>query len=300
VNPFEAPGEWLKCALHAHTTNSDGELAPDKLARHYTRAGYNVLAITDHWVRTDAAADAILVIPSAELNCVLPNERDGHVLAFGIEADPRPLGREYGDLARTGEWIVENGGVAYLAHPYWSGVVPGTLELPDTVAGIEVYNAGCELEVGQGVSSVHWDVLLEAGARCFAIASDDTHYTGFDSDYGWTWVKAAARSRDAVLSALREGSFYASTGPLIRELHITEETVEVCCSPAQSVMLLAGRTKGAAISVGRLGYRHAAQVLERSDEGGVVRVLLDRPANAPFGRVEVVDLAGRKAWTNPV
>jgi hypothetical protein len=32
---FEAPGTWFRCALHAHTTNSDGELAPEFLARHY-------------------------------------------------------------------------------------------------------------------------------------------------------------------------------------------------------------------------------------------------------------------------
>jgi hypothetical protein len=299
VNPFEAPGEWLKCALHAHTTNSDGELAPDKLARHYARAGYDVLAITDHWVRTEAANDGILVVPSAELNAVLPEGRDGHVLAYGIEDDPRALGREYGDLARTGEWIVEHGGVAYLAHPYWSGIVPGTLELPETIAGIEVYNAGCELEVGQGISSVHWDVLLEAGAACFAIATDDTHYAGFDSDYGWTWLKAE-RTRESVLAALRDGSFYASTGPLIHDVRVNGRSVEVGCGPAHSVVLLAGSRRGAAISVTRLGYRHNATVLERSDEGGITRVLLERPADTPFARVEVVDLAGRKAWTNPL
>ena len=41
-------------ALHAHTTNSDGELAPRALARHYERAGYDVVALTDHWHRSDA------------------------------------------------------------------------------------------------------------------------------------------------------------------------------------------------------------------------------------------------------
>ena len=48
---------WLRCALHAHTTNSDGELAPELLVRHYEWAGYDVLAITDHWVRTDERLD---------------------------------------------------------------------------------------------------------------------------------------------------------------------------------------------------------------------------------------------------
>src|SRR4051812_39240186 len=45
-------GTWLRCQLHTHTTNSDGELSPDLLVRHFDWAGYDVLAITDHWVRT--------------------------------------------------------------------------------------------------------------------------------------------------------------------------------------------------------------------------------------------------------
>ena len=52
-NPWPVPGAWLRCALHAHTTNSDGELAPRTLVQHYERAGYDVLAVTDHWVRSD-------------------------------------------------------------------------------------------------------------------------------------------------------------------------------------------------------------------------------------------------------
>jgi hypothetical protein len=178
VDAFGREGEWLRCALHAHTTRSDGELAPEALAAHYARAGYDVVAITDHWRRTDAAADGLLVIASAELNCILPSARDGHVLALGIDAEPAELGRDYADLECTADWIEEHGGIAYLAHPYWTGAVPGGFDLPANVYGLEVYNAGCELETGRGLSSVHWDELLEAERRCFAIATDDSHHPG--------------------------------------------------------------------------------------------------------------------------
>jgi len=222
IDPWQEPGEWLRCALHAHTTNSDGELAPQLLAQHYARAGYDVLAITDHWVRTDAEpVGNLLVIPSVELNCILPDPiggaRDGHVLGFGISCEPAELaalGAEYADLARTADWIEEHGGVAYLAHPYWTGAIPGRLELPPNVVGIEVFNAGCELEVGRGLASVHWDELLEAGRLCAAIATDDSHHPGFDSDHAWTWVRSVERSAPAVLDALSSGSFYSSNGPL--------------------------------------------------------------------------------------
>src|SRR3954454_5631860 len=84
VSPFDAEGLWLRCALHAHTTNSDGELAPEMLVRHYDWAGYDVLAITDHWVRTvQPSTRKLLVIPSCELNATCgASGDDAHVLAL--------------------------------------------------------------------------------------------------------------------------------------------------------------------------------------------------------------------------
>src|ERR1700759_416544 len=73
MGPFDVDAPWLRCALHAHTTNSDGELAPDLLVRHYEWAGYDVLAITDHWARTvEASTRNLLVIPSADLAATGP------------------------------------------------------------------------------------------------------------------------------------------------------------------------------------------------------------------------------------
>jgi hypothetical protein len=300
IDVFAAGGEWLRCALHAHTTRSDGELAPEALAAHYARAGYDVLAITDHWRRTDASADGMLVIASAEVNCLLPDERDGHVLAFGIDAEPAELGREYAGLERTAGWIEEHGGIAYLAHPYWTGAVPGGVDLPPNVYGLEVYNAGCELETGRGLSSVHWDELLDAGERCLAIATDDSHHPGFDSDLAWAWVRAEERTQEGVLEALRTGAFYSSTGPLVHGVDRDGDAVEVRCSPCRSALLLAGKSKGSAAHAGRLAYCHRGRVVDHDDSGAITRARLEIPPGARYVRVEVADVAGRKAWTNPL
>src|SRR5262249_50793030 len=99
-DPFAASGMWLRCALHAHTTRSDGELSPDELVRLYERSGFDVLAITDHWVRTEApSTDGLLVIPSSELSCTVPGDPDGHLLAFGIDEDPLEFVRTRPELA---------------------------------------------------------------------------------------------------------------------------------------------------------------------------------------------------------
>ncbi len=302
TDPFTVEGEWLRCAFHAHTTGSDGELEPDALAAHYGRAGFDVLAITDHWKRTEAASNGrLLVLPSVELNCILPAARDGHVLGFGLSADAdlAALGAEYADLERTAGFITEHGGVAYLAHPYWTGVTPGSLELPENVAGIEVWNAGCELEVGRGLSSVHWDELLESGGRCFGLVTDDSHHPGFDSGHGWTWLRAPERSAEAVLAGLAAGSFYGSSGPVLHDVAVDGDEVEVRCSPARSVTLVSSRTEGAAVNAGRLGYRYAGEVLA-DDDRGITHARLRRPVGAGYARIEVTDATGNRAWTNPL
>jgi hypothetical protein len=302
VTAFEGDGVWLRCALHAHTTNSDGDFPPDKLVRHYEWAGYDVLAITDHWFRTvEQSTRKLLVIPSIELNATAGGpEHDAHVLALGVEADATIPEGEFSPLPEVVGWIAANGGVPYLAHTYWSGLRTEQWEECDGLVGIEVWNTGCELEIGRGDSSVHWDEALERGRRVFAIAADDSHHPGYDSGFAWTMVRAAERSQDAVLAALRSGSFYGSTGPEIAALTLDDDAVTVECSPAASVTLVSSRARGARANAGRLGYPKDAQILERDSAGLITAVRLERPHRVPYARVEVADATGRRAWTNPI
>jgi hypothetical protein len=299
VDPFVPDGTWLRCALHAHTTRSDGELEPEELIQGYEAAGFDVLAITDHWIRTEAAStDGLLVIPSSELSCRLPDWPDTHLLAFGIDQDPMEFVRTRPDLAGAAAWVAEHGGVSYLAHPYWTGLVPGEFGI-DGIAGIEVYNAGCELETGRGLSAVHWDDLLERGIRCFAIAADDTHHGDLDSRFAWVWARVRERTTEAVLEALANGSFYSSTGPQIHELGLEDGAVEVRCSPCQRVTLCSRRQRGSSVSAGATGYKHRGEILAESD-GEITAARLTIPPHVPYTRIEAVDAHGRRAWTNPV
>jgi predicted metal-dependent phosphoesterase TrpH len=99
----------LLAELHAHTTWSDGELTPAELVDLYGRAGFDVLAITDHVVHSsaeshvraetyrayldelDAEAErarrryGLLVAPGLELTVEDPDpRRAGHALAIGL------------------------------------------------------------------------------------------------------------------------------------------------------------------------------------------------------------------------
>ena len=86
--------------LHAHTTASDGMLAPRELVRLAVKHGVRVLAITDH-DSTDGLAEAmdearrhppLEIVPGLEINGDVPGRGDGgpaeiHVLGYAVDWD---------------------------------------------------------------------------------------------------------------------------------------------------------------------------------------------------------------------
>jgi predicted metal-dependent phosphoesterase TrpH len=96
----------LLCELHSHTTWSDGSLSPRELCDLYGRAGFDVLAVTDHTTArghiqeadykgylADLTTEAerarrlydLLVIPGLELTCDDPDPAQAaHALALGL------------------------------------------------------------------------------------------------------------------------------------------------------------------------------------------------------------------------
>jgi hypothetical protein len=300
TSPWQSEGDWLRCQLHAHTTNSDGEPTPAGLAEHYALAGFDVLAVTDHWHITAVEHDDILLIPSAELSGTLEGElEEADVLAYGI--DELPAARErFPSIAEAATWIVAQGGVAYLAHPYWSALsAEHYLEAPE-LSGIEVFNGGSEQQQGNGLSVVHWDAILAAGRDCHGIATDDSHYAGQDSRLAWTMVKTRERTREAVLEALRSGSLYGSSGPEIHDVRVDAGGVEVRCSPARSVALRSGRWDGCKVNADPLGMNWRGRVTERSADGAITAALFEPPEFHDWGRVEVEAPDGGRAWSGAV
>jgi hypothetical protein len=297
---FPLSGEWLRCALHAHTTNSDGDLPPAKLVNLYERAGYDVLCLTDHWVRTaEPSTERLLVIPGVELNAtVVGTGSDAHVLGIGIERDPVEPDGPYPDLDETVAWIHEAQGLPFLAHSYWSGLLHEEFADCEGLLGLEVWNSSCEVEIGRGVSGGHWDEALERGSRLTGLATDDTHHPGGDSDLGWVWARCTERSHAGVLAALETGAFYSSCGPVIDEIRVEDGSVWVTCTPAASITLLCGRMSGARVNAGRLGHCHRGRITATTPDGSITAARLTPEPDQPFGRVEVADALGRKAWTN--
>ena len=302
MNPFAAEGIWLRCALHAHTTNSDGELPPEMLVRHYEWAGYDVLAITDHWVRTvEPSTRKLLVIPSTELNACAPGvDDDAHVLALGVEADPVAPAGDFEPLADVVAWIVANGGVPYIAHTYWSGLRADQWE---DCEGLSGSRSGTPAASSRSAAATRRSTgTRRSSADGSSTGSSPTTRTipaTTAASRGRWCARRSARRRPC---STRFAPAPSTARPGRRSRASSSRTTRSSCrtSPARSVTLVSSRRRGARANAGRLGYPNASEVLERDANGLITACRLERPWDGPYGRLEVADADGGRAWTNPL
>lgn len=286
VNPFAGPGNWYRGNLHTHTTNSDGAHSPEEAVARYRAAGYDFLSLTDHSFVTEAASagDDLLLLTGTELDgdaCEIG--ASFHVVGFGLARG--------GEVPRSPKvnqaiaWILEHGGEAVLAHPYWSGLTYRDLLRCKGHVGIEVFNTVCEGMIAKGHSSVHWDDLLSRGRLLWGLAVDDCHRSR-GLGYASVMVKAPALTRDAIMQALRTGNFYSTNGPTIEEVALEGDRISVRASPVKQINFM---------SQSWLGQQH------RASEGETITEATFTPRGEErYVRVEICDGDGWRAWTNPV
>ena len=300
TGPFRGPGGWLRCQLHSHTTNSDGDATPQGLADHYARAGFDVLAITDHWHATSHQHDRVTVIASSELSARVPEQEleEAEVLAIGVGVVPERR-EHFATVELCAAWVREQGGVPFLAHPYWSGLSAHHVLDAPSLAGIELYNGGSELANGNGLSDELWDLVSHAGRACTGVATDDCHYPGHDSLLAWTMVRAQSRDQAAVLEALNAGRFYGSSGAALHDVRVGPDAIEVECSPAVAVTLRSGPWDGGRVNADPRRMNWRGQALSRSPQGLITAVRFRLPERWPWARVDVAAADGGRAWTNP-
>jgi len=289
-NPFELPGTWYKAALHTHTSSSDGAWWPEDVAKLYRKRGFDVLALTDHERTNDIRGlsdPGFLVINGIELHPLYPGHkcRNHHIVGLGLPHG-FPLSRAaQKDVRQCVQEIADTGGIAILAHPPGVSVRPHRYADMPGLAAFELWASHQQAMDGKGDREREWAAGLDAGIHLPAIAADDAHA---DSDVAtaWTWLKMKSLSKGSVLSAIRSGACYSSTGPEIKDFRVTAETVELRCSSCATVALLGPG--------GKKAVRRAP-----SKGRGISGHSISRP-DWPFVRAVVTDRAGNKAWTNPI
>ena len=300
LNPYAPEGRWLKVGLHMHTNRSDGALAPTEAVAAYRRDGYDAIAVTDHdhlFTPADIEDPGLLIIPAQEVHLGEDAEPgcSYHVVALDIQ---KPIPRQKSGQGAV-DAVREQGGLALLCHPLWSGM---RQEEMDAIAGcfaVEIWNGVCERMLNKGNSVFYWDsylsrfdpVGLEPGdpARpLWGVAVDDAHRYPEDLGMGWVWVQLAkdeARpTLEAILEALRRGSFYSTRGPRIESLILEGNRLAVYTSSAVSVRFVG--------SGGRVRSRVSGEHVKSAE--------YEITGEERYVRVEVEDRGGRSAWSNPI
>ncbi len=228
--PFALPGRFWRGNLHTHSNRSDGALSPAETAQIYRDAGYDFIALTDHFRpeygypitdTRDLRSVGFTTLIGAELHA--PRTEAGqewHIVAVGLPLDfPPPSDAETGpELARRAR---ATGAFIGMAHPSASLLTAADAESLDAAHSVEVYNALADRE-NRGDSWHLTDVLLNRGHRLTAYAADDAHLQPQDPPpcQAWVHVRAESLDPDALLTALIAGHFYSSTGPELYDVQI--------------------------------------------------------------------------------
>ncbi|MDJ0883679.1 MAG: DUF3604 domain-containing protein [Desulfobacterales bacterium] len=276
-------GPWHKGNLHLHTNRSDGRLALASVAEKYAAAGYDFIAITDHWKSycTNGEQQPLMILNGVELDGHDTLGCYFHVLALGL-ARPLP---ENGLLLDAMAEARDQGALLIWAHPHWTGNQAAEA-LPHDFDGLEIYNHSSQCEIGKGYATSHWDTVLENRPDFLGIAVDDAHFqprSGF-WDGGWVSVCAPECSRAAILDALRRRHFYASQGPRIDRLVVKDNWLGIDTTPIRCARLVGPRHRGKWI--------HHAHDFRRAE--------FQMPTDWSFVRLEIEDACGKQAWTNPL
>ena len=301
---FSKPGKFYRGNIHTHSTESDGALDPAEVCRRYKAKGYDFISLTDHFMGmfgypvTDTHPfrdDDFTTILGVELHSGANSLGEiWHILAVGLPLDFAPSNSPGNDPLpdqETGPEIAQRaanaGAFVAIAHPEWSGLSEADMKSIESAHAVEVYNHGCEVECDRASGLHAADILAQSGKRVNFIATDDAHFRYGDMDAfgGWVMVKAEANDPDALLSALKDGAMYASTGPEIHDIEIDGDEVRVKCSPSEGIAVL-GQT---AATVGDFGDDLTEACLD-----------ISRLKDSPWIRITVFGPHGKRAWSNPI
>jgi hypothetical protein len=295
---------WLKGNTHTHTTESDGDSSPETVARWYKEHGYDFLVLSDHNVLLDPGTldhlvdDTFLLIPGEEVTSSFGG-KPVHVNGLNLPelVEPREDSTLVATIQANVDAVREVEGVPHINHPNF-GWAFGAAELAQVENDrlLEIFNGHPAVHNlgGGGYPGMEeiWDILLTEGTRIYGIAVDDAHH--FQGEFsrdranpgrGWVAVKAPALEAEAVMQALEEGRFYASTGVVLDEVQVTEARIVVRIRPR-------GDFRFTTTFIGS-GGRILKEVY-----GPEATYELDAPES--YVRARVQDSGGAVAWVQPV
>ncbi|WP_155832356.1 PHP domain-containing protein [Butyrivibrio sp. MC2013] len=287
---FPEEGNWYKGNMHMHTTRSDGRVSPDVARQIYKDAGYDFIAITDHWKASVniEAQDGFLELAGAEYDTGdMVTKPIHHIVGVGM-TEPVDLALYHmHPVEDIIDKVRQAGGIAIYAHPAWSLMDPWDITKLKGIVAAEVWNSVSDTPSGNGRradSSQYFDLWGTRGIYIPAMAADDSHQYRGEETVGFTMVKAAELTRQAILDAIVKGHFYASQGPRIISITRTDNRIHLCCSDAAEAYFVSNNIW--------------SDQRVQDVRGG--EAWYDFNSIDTYVRIELRDEEGRMAWSSPI
>lgn len=291
---------YLKGNLHTHTNASDGRYPVSDVLGIYQENGYDFLGITDHdvYYRDGINDQDIVVLKGEEVTCnYVGNDfykaayahfccfnKTRHVVNSFTYRNAEELLACIKKLRDRYEFVQFN-------HPMFSRFSDAEFLELDGYHALEVYNhKDYYNETGlMGADAlVRW--LLNHKKRFCVTAGDDFHgpYKRSANDYcrgGWIMARAE-KNEKSILNALKNGDFYASTGPVIFDYRCEDNLFKIETSPVKHIIFYTNDRR----------CKHI-----RNDDGSTITSgeFSLRPTDY-YVWVRVIDENGNVAWTQPV
>lgn len=306
--------QQFKGNLHMHSSRSDGRLSYQDALGYYRDRGYSFCLMSDHeiyWDSPQMDTSTFLVLSGIECS-VAPNPKREwfvnpklgksiHLIAIRDDSTPyggpsfahdeyipRKIDTGIQGLMELVQFYKARNHIVMLNHPRWSRITPEYMLAIQQCFAVEVWNTASEYLETTGESEYEWDYCLQRGLRIFGAATDDTHYYAHDVPEGYEGyvaVNCEALSKQQITLALKEGKFYASTGPSIYDMRVVDGTLQLECSPAHKIRLV--------------GADRYAPTLQKQGEL-LTRLDYKIDTALKYIRPEIVAPDGRKAWGPPV
>jgi hypothetical protein len=253
--PAQAQAKWYKGNTHTHTLNSDGDTAPDEVARWYREHGYHFLFLTDHNFLTSVdglnalmgADERFLIIPGEEVTDRF-NGVPIHINGLAVtRLVPPQGGTSVSDvIQRDVNAIRAASGLPHLNHPNFGwAVTAADIKRVQNDKLFEIFN-GHPLVNNDGGGDrpgleEMWDDILSSGKLLYGLATDDAHHfkrpwdpTASSPGKGWIYVRAARLGAREIIDALDRGDFYASTGVELTDISFANGRMSVAVKAEQS------------------------------------------------------------------
>ena len=266
-----------KANLHAHTNISDGRFSPEELKEIYKSHGYSVLAYTDHDIfipHPELCDDEFIALSGFEAHFNECNKHPGlkhekkchicfiagspdtveqpcwneecsyvgnckkHNFRVVPDKESSPYPNEYTPESINGMIKIakDRGFFSTYNHPGWSLENCTQYMQYDGFNAVEVFNNSAENLGYQSTATYAYDDILRSGKRVFPVAADDVH--GMDDCFGgFVMIQANELKYEIIAEALFKGDFYASTGPLFKEVYIEDSKLHISTSQVSSISL---------------------------------------------------------------